>query len=221
VGNSVYFARPGCWFIVTMGLRMWAGRVDPPRRVIYFAAQQLPLPFAQQAFPACAQQSVVAPQQSEQLAPQQDTQSSAQPGQPAHVATGLASQQLEQSTAHAGHPSQPSAQEGQGTAQQVTGLRAWAEPVDPDDSQPISPTSATATANSDLVAVMIQSPLLEWNAITSAVDGRRTGTINRLVGRRCRLTTEAVAGVEQKCLSSPPGRVLHLIGGELKGARNK
>lgn len=37
--------------------------------------------------------------------------------------------------------------------------------------------------------------------------GRRTGTINRRIGRRGRLTTEAVTGVEEKGLGSPAGRV--------------
>jgi hypothetical protein len=115
-------------------------------------------------------------------------QSSPQHGAPAsqHAAPGaqhecvaLSEQQSPQSAAHCGQPPHPSAQAGQGTAQQVTGPRAWAEFGILTDSQPVRPARDRTTANSDLVAVMIRSPLLEKNADTSAVDGRRTGTIYR------------------------------------------
>jgi hypothetical protein len=45
-------------------------------------------------------------------------------------------------------------------AQQVAGPRAWAVLVVVEESQPTRPARERVTAKSDLVAVMIRSPLL-------------------------------------------------------------
>lgn len=154
------------------GTRGSGGNTNPAQA--HFKPQQLPQPDAQQTW-AVAQhaapraQHPAAAQQSAQSPPQQVEQFSAHPAQFPQAAAGLATQQLEQSTAHAGQLVQPSAHATHGTGQQAGGPVAWVEPA---ASQPVRPARDRVTAKSDLVANMIRSPLLEWNASTFAVaDG--------------------------------------------------
>jgi hypothetical protein len=159
------------------GTRGSGGDTNPAQA--HFTPQQLSQPDGQQAWAiaqhaAARAQHPAALQQSPQSLPQQVGQFSAHPAQLPHVAAGLAAQQLEQSAAHAGQAAQPSAHATHGTAQQPAGPFAWVEPA---ASQPVRPARDRVTANSDLVANMIRSPLLEWNASTFAVmDGEPAGS---------------------------------------------
>lgn len=133
----------------------------------HFTPQQVPQPAAQagQSPQPRAQPSQLPPQWALAgttvhgfEAAQQSADLTQQPAAPQQSAQ-LPAQHAEQSTSHAGQPPQPSAQPAHRTAQQPAGLSAWTAPEVPVPSQPITPARDRVAANSDLVAIMIRSPL--------------------------------------------------------------